>query len=58
MTEDEQTAELLLMREYYTSLAGAHQDFDPLSRETLRIALIVGNIDELVKNLVILHESQ
>jgi hypothetical protein len=56
MSDDEQTAEyvadLLLMREHYMSLAGALRSIDPMDRETLRLAAIIGSIDRLVHDLL------
>jgi hypothetical protein len=34
------------------SLSGAQQDYDPLSRETLRIVVIFESIDRLVHDLL------
>ena len=56
MTEDEQTAEyvadLLLMREHYMTLATALPSIDPMGRESLRLAVILGSIDRLVRDLL------
>jgi len=57
MSEDDQTAEyvadLLLMREHYMSLASALPSIDPMDRETLRLAVIIGSIDRLVHDLLV-----
>ena len=50
-TEDDHIKQLLTMREHYFQLGSAINSSDPLDREMLRIASIIGSIDRLLVDL-------